>query len=66
MVINRLETLTTEQVAQIFNIRPATARQWRREGRLSAVRLGRRWLFRTIDVERLLRVSTQMHESAGP
>jgi excisionase family DNA binding protein len=46
--------LSTRKLSQIFDVTPATIRRWRAAGKLRAVRVGRRWRFRRIDVERLL------------
>lgn len=35
--------LTSADLARLFDISEDTARRWLREGRLPAVRLGRRW-----------------------
>ena len=47
-------TLTTEQVAERLHITPTTVRRMANAGRLTASKIGRRWLFTEESVAALL------------
>ena len=47
-------TLTTEQVAEILHTTPTTVRRMASAGRLTASKVGRRWLFTQESVDALL------------
>ena len=44
--LDDLRTLTVEEVAEVLGVRPEAVRIWAREGRLEAMRWGRRLRFR--------------------
>jgi len=46
MNTNDLSTLTVEEVADALGVRPETVRLWAREGKIEAMRWGRRLRFR--------------------
>lgn len=46
--------LTLAEVSEALRVSPHTVRSWVRKGRLSPVRLCRRLLFRTSDLEQLI------------
>ena len=48
-----LGLMTTQEVAAVFRCTPRTLWNWRREGRVQAVKVGRCCLFRRDDIERL-------------
>jgi excisionase family DNA binding protein len=48
------EQLTLPQVAELLGLNPSTIRLWVNEQRLSAERVGRRWMVRRGDLERML------------
>lgn len=50
------------ELAELFRVKPRTIRDWRRRGKLRAVRVGRSLLFRRDDVERLIK----NHVEDGP
>jgi excisionase family DNA binding protein len=49
-----IEYLTTEEVAQKLRLAPSTVQKWINAGRLPAVFVGRRYLIRVADVDRVL------------
>jgi molybdopterin-binding protein len=49
-----METLNADQAAAILHMNPKRVRSLARAGKLPAVRVGRRWLFRRDRLERLL------------
>jgi len=51
--MNPLELMTTAEVAVVLRCTPRTLWNWRTQGRLTPVRVGRRWLYRRQDVRRL-------------
>ena len=48
------EQLTLPQVAELLGLNPSTIRLWVNEQRLSAERVGRRWMVRRGDLEQML------------
>ena len=48
------ERLTLAQVADLLGLNPSTIRLWVNEQRLSAERVGRRWIVRRGDLEQML------------
>jgi excisionase family DNA binding protein len=48
------ERLTLAQVADLLGLNPSTIRLWVNEQRLSAERVGRRWMVRRSDLEQML------------
>ncbi|MBK9944199.1 MAG: helix-turn-helix domain-containing protein [Kouleothrix sp.] len=46
--------LNTEEVAQFFRVGTLTIRNWRKQGKLAAVKIGRRWLYREVEIQRVL------------
>ena len=48
------ERLTLAQVADLLGLNPSTVRLWVNEQRLSAERVGRRWMVRRGDLEQML------------
>ena len=46
--------MTTAEVAQAFRCTPRTLWNWRVSGRLKAVKVGRRWLYRRNVIKQLL------------
>ena len=46
--------LTVEQLADMLIVPPYTVRQWAREGRLPALRLGKYWRFRESSIRQWL------------
>jgi len=51
--MNPLELMTTAEVAVVLRCTPRTLWNWRAEGRLTPVRVGRRWLHRRQHLRRL-------------
>lgn len=49
--------MTTEEVAHRLAVDPSTVRRWIDDGRLPAVKPGRRWRIDPADLDQLLRVS---------
>ena len=49
-----LRYLTTEEVAEVFAVRPKTVRAWIELGELAAVKLHRRWRVPPAEVARVL------------
>jgi len=45
------EFLTTEEVAQALRVHKATVTRWLKENRLTAMKVGRRWLIPKSDYE---------------
>jgi excisionase family DNA binding protein len=48
------EQLTLPQVAHLLDLNPSTIRLWVNEQRLPAERVGRRWMVRRRDLEKML------------
>jgi excisionase family DNA binding protein len=48
------QILTVEQLAEMLIVPPYTVRQWAREGRLPALRLGKYWRFRESSIREWL------------
>lgn len=46
---------TTEQVADVFAVKPKTVRRWIGHRQVYAIKLNRQWRIATSEVERLLR-----------
>jgi excisionase family DNA binding protein len=46
--------LTPDQVAERLSVAPYTVRQWAREGKLPAIRLGKYWRFRSSSIDQWL------------
>lgn len=46
--------IKSNEAADILRVTPETVRDWRASGRLRAVRVGGRWLFREADVLALI------------
>src|SRR5690349_13409991 len=49
-----MRTLSVEQAAELLRINPKRVQSLAREGKLPAVRVGRRWLFHEAELEKLL------------
>lgn len=49
------ETMTTEEVMQLFHVSQRTVYRWIERGRLQGVRVGRRWIFDRAKVYALLK-----------
>ncbi|NQW15960.1 MAG: helix-turn-helix domain-containing protein [Chloroflexi bacterium] len=52
--LTREALLTTEEVAIFLDVHPESVRRWARAGRIPAIRLAGRLLFRREDINRLL------------
>jgi putative resolvase len=53
MVTEKLYTIS--EVAEIFNVNPATIRVWESEGKIRSVRVGKGWRrFKESEIKRLL------------
>jgi excisionase family DNA binding protein len=52
------DTLTTEQIAAILHIAPQTVGDYIAKGWLRATRVGRRWLVRQAEIDRILAEGT--------
>jgi excisionase family DNA binding protein len=48
------ELLTLPEIAHTLGMNPSTVRLWVREGRLSAEKVGRKWMVRRADLEQML------------
>jgi len=46
---------STEEVSELYNIKPATIRKWIREGKLKAVKLGHLWRIREDDLKEFIK-----------
>lgn len=53
-----METLDVAQAAQLLHLHPKRVRSMARDGRLPALRLGRKWLFRREQLEGMLGASS--------
>jgi molybdopterin-binding protein len=49
-----METLNVQQAADLLHLNPKRVQSLARDGKLPAVRVGRKWLFRREEIERLL------------
>lgn len=47
------ELMTTAEVSSVFRCTPRTLWNWRRDGRIQAVKVGRDWRYRQDEIERL-------------
>lgn len=52
-----MDTLTAEEAAKLLRLNVKRIQGLAREGKLPASRVGRKWLFRRTDLERLLSIS---------
>lgn len=50
-----MDTLDANEAAELLHMQPKRVRSLAREGKLPAMRVGRRWLFRRADLEGVLR-----------
>src|SRR5437867_562285 len=61
-----MDTLDANEAAELLHMQPKRVRSLAREGKLPALRLGRRWLFPRRDLERLMqRESPPVGATAG-
>jgi molybdopterin-binding protein len=58
-----MDTLTAEEAAAFLRLNVKRIQGLAREGKLPASRVGRKWLFRRVDLERLLAID---HPAATP
>ncbi len=58
-----MDLLSASEAAGILRLHPKRIQHMARMGRLPAVRVGRKWLFRRADLERLL--GTPLHSSSA-
>lgn len=49
------KVLTTKQVADIFQVRDYTIREWIKLGKIKAVKIGRRWMVSAEEVDRIIK-----------
>ncbi len=49
-----MDTITVEQAAALLHLHAKRVQAMARDGRLPAARVGRKWLFRRADIDRLL------------
>jgi excisionase family DNA binding protein len=59
------ELLTLPEIAQTLGMNPSTVRLWVREGRLRAEKMGRKWMVRRVDLERMLAEQPQVGHPRG-
>jgi excisionase family DNA binding protein len=58
--------LSVEQVAEILNLHPRTIRTYVREGRLPAVKTGKQWRIRQVDLEAFTDGASRQKMAAQP
>jgi len=59
------ELLTLPEIAQTLGMNPSTVRLWVHEGRLQAEKMGRKWMVRRVDLERMLAEQPQVGHPRG-
>ena len=59
------ELMTLPEIAQTLGMNPSTVRLWVREGRLQAEKMGRKWMVRRTDLERMLAEQPQVGHPRG-
>lgn len=60
-----MDLLNASEAAGVLRLHPKRIQQMARTGRLPAVRVGRKWLFRRVDLERMLGTSLRPSSSRG-
>lgn len=61
-----VETMTTEEVADLLKVTQPTVYRWVRDGQLSALRVGRTLRFDKAEVERMVRGTEETPSMATP
>jgi molybdopterin-binding protein len=61
-----MDTLTASDAATLLHLNLKRVQQLSRSGKLPAVRVGRKWLFHRVDLERLLHVRGKAPERGAP
>jgi excisionase family DNA binding protein len=59
------QLLTLPEIAETLGMNPSTVRLWVREGRLQAEKMGRKWMVRRVDLERMLAEQPQVGHPRG-
>jgi molybdopterin-binding protein len=60
-----VETLSTEQAAELLHVHVKRVQELAREGRLPATRIGRKWLFRRSEIESMLGARAPVDDFVG-
>ena len=52
------QLFTTDEAAELLKVHPETVRNWIRRGALAAIRVGRSWRIKRVDLERIAEQGT--------